>query len=111
MDAFFASVEQRDAPEFKGVPLVVCHDYPRSVVTTASYEARKYGVRSAMPLAQAKMHCPHLLVVEPHFQKYKEVSQQIHRIFHRYTDLVEPISLDEAFLDVTHNKFRNRFGC
>ena len=104
MDAFFASVEQRDAPELKGVPLVVCHDHPRSVVTTASYEARKYGVRSAMPLSQAKLRCPHLLVVEPHFQKYKEVSQQIHRIFHRYTDLVEPISLDEAFLDVTHNK-------
>ena len=76
MDAFFASVEQRDAPELKGVPLVVCHDHPRSVVTTASYEARKYGVRSAMPLSQAKLRCPHLLVVEPHFQKYKEVSQQ-----------------------------------
>lgn len=104
MDAFFASVEQRDNPTLKGLPLVVCHDHPRSVVTTASYEARKYGVRSAMPLSQAKKRCPHLVIVEPHFQKYKQVSQQIHRILHRYTDLVEPISLDEAFLDVTHNK-------
>ncbi len=105
MDAFFASVEQRDNPKLKGLPLVVCRDLPRSVVTTASYEARKYGIHSAMSLAQAKNRCPNLVIVEPHFQKYKEVSQQIHNIFHKYTDLVEPISLDEAFLDVTYNKY------
>ena len=105
MDAFFASVEQRDNPKLKGLPLVVCRDLPRSVVTTASYEARKYGIHSAMSLAQAKNRCPNLVIVEPHFQKYKEVSQQIHYIFHKYTDLVEPISLDEAFLDVTYNKY------
>ena len=105
MDAFFASVEQRDNPKLKGLPLVVCRDLPRSVVTTASYEARKYGIHSAMSLSQAKNRCPNLVIVEPHFQKYKEVSQQIHYIFHKYTDLVEPISLDEAFLDVTYNKY------
>ena len=105
MDAFFASVEQRDNPKLKGLPLVVCRDLPRSVVTTASYEARKYGIHSAMSLSQAKNRCPNLVIVEPHFQKYKEISQQIHYIFHKYTDLVEPISLDEAFLDVTYNKY------
>ena len=105
MDAFFASVEQRDNPALKGLPLVICRDLPRSVVTTASYEARKYGIHSAMSLAQAKSRCSHLVIIEPHFQKYKEISQQIHNIFHNYTDLVEPVSLDEAFLDVTYNKY------
>ena len=105
MDAFFASVEQRDNPALKGLPLVICRDLPRSVVTTASYEARKYGIHSAMSLAQAKSRCSHLVIIEPHFQKYKEISQQIHNIFHSYTDLVEPVSLDEAFLDVTYNKY------
>lgn len=104
MDAFFASVEQRDNPELRGKPIAVGFDGPRGVVSTASYEARPYGVRSAMSMAQAKRRCPQLIVVPTHFEKYKEVSQQIHAVFHEYTDLVEPISLDEAFLDVTENK-------
>lgn len=104
MDAFFASVEQRDNPELRGKPIAVGFDGPRGVVSTASYEARPYGVHSAMPMAQAKRRCPQLIVVPTHFEKYKEVSQQIHAVFHEYTDLVEPISLDEAFLDVTDNK-------
>lgn len=104
MDAFFASVEQRDNPELRGKPIAVGFDGPRGVVSTASYEARPYGVHSAMSMAQAKRRCPQLIVVPTHFEKYKEVSQQIHAVFHEYTDLVEPISLDEAFLDVTDNK-------
>lgn len=104
MDAFFASVEQRDNPELRGKPIAVGFDGPRGVVSTASYEARPYGVRSVMSMAQAKRRCPQLIVVPTHFDKYKEVSQQIHAVFHEYTDLVEPISLDEAFLDVTDNK-------
>ncbi len=104
MDAFFASVEQRDKPELRGKPIAVGFDGPRGVVSTASYEARPYGVHSAMSMAQAKRRCPQLIVVPTHFEKYKEVSQQIHAVFHEYTDLVEPISLDEAFLDVTDNK-------
>lgn len=104
MDAFFASVEQRDNPEMRGKPIAVGFDGPRGVVSTASYEARPYGVHSAMSMAQAKRRCPQLIVVPTHFEKYKEVSQQIHAVFHEYTDLVEPISLDEAFLDVTDNK-------
>ena len=104
MDAFFASVEQRDNPELRGKPIAVGFDGARGVVSTASYEARPYGVHSAMSMAQAKRRCPQLIVVPTHFEKYKEVSQQIHAVFHEYTDLVEPISLDEAFLDVTDNK-------
>ena len=104
MDAFFASVEQRDNPELRGKPIAVGFDGPRGVVSTASYEARPYGVHSAMSMAQAKRRCPQLIVVPTHFEKYKEVSQQIHAVFPEYTDLVEPISLDEAFLDVTDNK-------
>ena len=104
MDDFFASVEQRDNPELRGKPIAVGFDGPRGVVSTASYEARPYGVHSAMSMAQAKRRCPQLIVVPTHFEKYKEVSQQIHAVFHEYTDLVEPISLDEAFLDVTDNK-------
>lgn len=104
MDAFFASVEQRDNLELRGKPIAVGFDGPRGVVSTASYEARPYGVYSAMSMAQAKRRCPQLIVVPTHFEKYKEVSQQIHAVFHEYTDLVEPISLDEAFLDVTDNK-------
>ena len=104
MGAFFASVEQRDNPELRGKPIAVGFDGPRGVVSTASYEARPYGVHSAMSMAQAKRRCPQLIVVPTHFEKYKEVSQQIHAVFHEYTDLVEPISLDEAFLDVTDNK-------
>lgn len=104
MDAFFATVEQRDNPELRGKPIAVGFDGPRGVVSTASYEARKYGVRSALSIAQAKRLCPQLIIVPCRHEHYKEVSQQIHHIFQEYTDLIEPISIDEAFLDVTHNK-------
>ncbi len=104
MDQFFAAVEQRDQPELKGKPIAVGHDAERGVVSTASYEARRFGVHSAQSIQVAKRLCPQLIIVEPHFQRYKEVSAQLHEIFHDYTDLIEPISLDEAFLDVTHNK-------
>ena len=104
MDAFFASVEQRDHPELRGIPLAVGYDGPRGVVATASYEARRYGIHSAMPMMRAKRLCPHLTIVPGCYSRYKEVSSQVHSIFHDYTDLIEPISLDEAFLDVTENK-------
>lgn len=104
MDAFFASVEQRDRPELRGIPLAVGYDGPRGVVATASYEARSYGVRSAMSMAKAKRLCPQLTVVPGNHARYKEVSNQVHDIMHDYTDMIEPISLDEAFLDVTENK-------
>lgn len=104
MDQFFAAVEQRDNPELKGKPIAVGHDVERGVVSTASYEARRFGVHSAQSIQVAKRLCPQLIIVEPHFQRYKEVSAQLHEIFHDYTDLIEPISLDEAFLDVTNNK-------
>ena len=101
MDAFYASVEQRDRPELRGKPVAVAKDTARNVITTASYEARRYGVRSALSVAKAKRLCPRLILVPPRFEAYKQVSAQIHEIFHRYTDLVEPLSLDEAYLDVT----------
>ena len=104
MDAFYASVEQRDNPALKGVPLAVGHAEGRGVVAAASYEARRFGVRSAMPSLRARKICPGLVFVRPRFDVYKKVSAQMHEIFHEYTDLVEPISLDEAFLDVTVNK-------
>ncbi|MFV0506493.1 MAG: DNA polymerase IV [Bacteroidales bacterium] len=104
MDAFFASVEQRDSPEFRGKPLAVGGASARSVVAAASYEARKYGVHSAMSMVRAKALCPDLQVVYPRIDVYKSVSAKVHDIFHKYTDLVEPLSLDEAFLDVTENK-------
>jgi DNA polymerase-4 len=104
MDAFFASVEQRDHPELRGIPLAVGYDGPRGVVATASYEARRYGIHSAMPMMRAKRLCPHLTIVPGSYSRYKEVSSQVHAIFHDYTNLIEPISLDEAFLDVTENK-------
>ena len=104
MDAFFASVEQRDRPELRGLPVAVGHDGPRGVVSTASYEARRYGVRSAMPMTRAKRLCPTLVIVNGRHEAYKAVSEQIHAIFHDYTDLIEPLSIDEAFLDVTQNK-------
>lgn len=104
MDSFFASVEQRDYPEYRGKPLAVGHRGPRSVVAAASYEARKFGVRSAMPMSMALRRCPQLIVVPHRFDVYREVSNSIHNVFHDYTDLVEPLSLDEAFLDVTKVK-------
>jgi len=103
MDAFFASVEQRDNPDYKGKPLAVGYAGARGVVAAASYEARKYGVHSAMASTTALRKCPQLIFVLPRFDVYKSVSRQIMEIFHEYTDLVEPLSLDEAFLDVTEN--------
>lgn len=105
MDAFYASVEQRDFPEFKGKAIAVGGSPDgRGVVTTASYEARKYGVKSAMSSWQALQLCPHLIFTHPRFEVYKEVSYHIREIFKRYTDKIEPLSLDEAYLDVTENK-------
>ncbi len=104
MDAFFAAVEQRDNPELRGKPIAVGFDGPRGVVSTASYEARRYGVRSAMSMAKAKQLCKELIIVPCRHEVYKEVSRQIHAIFQRYTELIEPLSIDEAFLDVTCNK-------
>ena len=107
MDAFFASIEQRDNPELRGKPIVVGYEGARGVVAAASYEARKYGVRSAMPSVTAKRLCPHLIFTRVRFDAYKVVSQQIRTIFLEYTDLVEPLSLDEAYLDVTENHKQN----
>lgn len=104
MDAFYASVEQRDNPELRGKPLAVGHAEERGVVAAASYEARRYGVRSAMASQKAKRLCPQLIFVPGRMDVYKAVSRQIHEIFHEYTDIIEPLSLDEAFLDVTKNK-------
>ncbi|WP_312323088.1 DNA polymerase IV [Soonwooa sp.] len=103
MDAFYASVEQLDNPDLKGKPIAVGGGH-RGVVAAASYEARKFGVRSAMPSKTAKEKCPHLIFVPPRFPRYQEVSKKIRSIFYEYTDLVEPLSLDEAYLDVTENK-------
>lgn len=104
MDAFYASVEQLDHPEWRGKPLVVGGNQNRGVVAAASYEARKFGIYSAMSSALAAKKCSQLIFATPRFERYKEISCQIQEIFFEYTDLVEPLSLDEAFLDVTENK-------
>lgn len=105
MDCFYAAIEQRDNPELKGKPVAVGgSDKRRGVIATASYEARKYGIKSALATKVAKKKCPKLIIVPPRFKLYKEVSQQIRKVFYKYTDLVEPLSLDEAYLDVTENK-------
>lgn len=104
MDAFFASVEQLDNPELRGKPVAVGGSGARHVVAAASYEARRYGVRSAMPSLTAKKHCPQLIFVNHRFERYNELSDRVFEIFREYTDLVEPLSIDEAFLDVTCDK-------
>ena len=107
MDAFYASVEQRDSPEYSGKPLVVGGDpNHRGVVATCSYEARQYGIHSAMACAMAKRKCPQAIFVRPRFNVYREVSAQIHDILRKYTDVIEPLALDEAFLDVTEEIVR-----
>lgn len=107
MDAFYASVEQMDNPELKGKPVAVGGSEIRGVVSAASYEARKFGVRSAISGVLAKKYCPQLIFVRPRFDRYKEISRKVQAIFYDYTDLVEPLSLDEAYLDVTQNKKGN----
>ena len=106
MDAFYASVEQRDTPELRGRPVVVAWRGPRSVVCAASYEARRFGIHSAMPALRAERLCPQAVFVPPDFPRYKAVSHQVREIFSGYTDLIEPLSLDEAYLDVTRPKVR-----
>jgi DNA polymerase-4 len=106
MDAFYASVEQRDNPELRGKPIVVAWLGKRSVVCAASYEARRFGVRSAMPAVTAERMCPSAIFIPPDFTRYKAVSQAVRAIFQQHTDLIEPLSLDEAYLDVTENKMR-----
>src|ERR1700734_3896253 len=104
MDAFYASVEQRDDPNLRGKPVVVAWRGNRSVVCAASYEARTFGVRSAMPAVRAERLCPTAVFIPPDFTRYRAVSRQVRDIFQRHTDLIEPLSLDEAYLDVTENK-------
>jgi DNA polymerase IV len=104
MDAFYASVEQRDDPQLRGKPVIVAWRGNRSVVCAASYEARAFGVRSAMPAIRAERLCPNATFVAPDFTRYRAVSRDVRNIFQRHTDLIEPLSLDEAYLDVTENK-------
>src|SRR5438132_11941755 len=104
MDAFYASVEQRDNPELRGKPVIVAWKGNRSVVCAASYEARAFGVRSAMPALRAEHLCPTAVFIAPDFTRYRAVSRSVREIFKRHTDLIEPLSLDEAYLDVTENK-------
>jgi len=106
MDAFYASVEQRDDPELRGRPVIVAWRGKRSVVCAASYEARSFGVRSAMPALHAERMCPEAVFIPPDFVRYKAASQAVREIFQRHTDLIEPLSLDEAYLDVTENKMQ-----
>ena len=107
MDAFYASVAELDNPELRGKAIAVGGSSERGVISAASYEARKYGVKSAMSSYLAKQKCPHLIFVKSDFARYKEISKQVREIFYEYTDLVEPLSLDEAYLDVTENKKDN----
>ncbi len=107
MDAFYASVEQLDNPDLRGKPIAVGGSEKRGVVSAASYEARKFGVRSAMSGMQAKRNCPSLIFIRPRYDRYSEISKKVRAIFYEYTDLVEPLSLDEAYLDVTSNKKGN----
>ena len=112
MDAFYASVEQRDNPEYKSKPLAVgASPRQRGVVAAASYEARQFGIHSAMPSKLAVTKCPNLIFVKPRFEVYRAISAQIHNVFRRYTNLVEPVALDEAYLDVTENKQRLPYAC
>ena len=104
MDAFYASIEQRDNPQFRGNPVIVAWNAKRSVVCAASYEARAFGVRSAMPAVRAQRLCPNAIFVPPDFTRYRAVSRNVHSILERHTNLIEPLSLDEAYLDVTENK-------
>ncbi|MDY7026543.1 MAG: DNA polymerase IV [Pseudomonadota bacterium] len=110
MDAFFASVEQRDNPSLAGKPIAVGGQSHRSVIATASYEARVFGVRSAMPTVKARQLCPELVIVPGRMAVYREVSEQIRAVFKHYTDIIEPLSLDEAYLDVTENKTSQRYA-
>ena len=111
MDAFYASIEQRDNPALKGKPVIVGgNPQSRGVVATCSYEARQYGIHSAMPCKTAYKRCPYAIFVRPRFEVYKQVSYEIREIFYKYTDLVEPLSLDEAFLDVTENKLNIKYA-
>ena len=103
MDAFYASVELRERPELSHLPVVVSSHHPRAVICAASYPAREFGLRSAMSMSHARKLCPHVTVIEPNFEKYRAVSAQIHQIFQHYTTHIEPLSLDEAYLDVTEN--------
>ncbi len=108
MDAFFAAVEQRDFPQLKGLPVVVGgQPDSRGVVATCSYEARRFGIHSAMPTSRAYQLCPHAKFVKPRFSAYKQASEDIHKVFNQYTDMIEPLSLDEAYLDVTEAEFCN----
>ena len=103
MDAFFASVELKDRPALRHLPVVVSSHHPRAVICAASYPAREFGLRSAMSMAHGRKLCPHVVIIEPDFEKYRAISAQIHQVFQHYTSLIEPLSLDEAYLDVTEN--------
>lgn len=103
MDAFYASVELRERPELHHLPVVIAAHHPRAVVVAASYPAREFGLRSAMSMTQARKLCPQAIVIEPDFAKYRQVSTEIHQILQSYSKIIEPLSLDEAYLDVTEN--------
>ncbi len=103
MDAFYASVELRERPDLKHLPVVISSHHPRAVIAAASYPAREFGLRSDMSMSQARKLCPQVVIIEPNFEKYRAISAQIHSIFQQYTTLIEPLSLDEAYLDVTEN--------